>query len=224
MVILAHFQPWVKTYSRLLHGSMGETRVFVVSLPRVSDCPSCGLGGACIKWGSYTRWVAWVETAFQIRVQRYRCKGCAVTCSALPSFCVPGFTYGTPVIGAALERYLVGSCSYDGVVQAIHQRWDRHTLVSASVRRWVAAFRRRADRILKEATGAIAKLRPNHPLLTKKGVEAGNRRRVGAASLRALEALRRTSEGVTLGRGFRERRFEFYNLWLFRHQHQALVG
>jgi len=165
-----------------------------------------------------------LDAVFPLEVQRYRCKECTATHSVLPSFCVPGHTYSAPLMGEALERYFISSHSYERVAQAVTEHCPQHTLVWSTVRRWVTAFRSRAEATLAAVTAALAARQPDHGLLSSREAEGADRRRCGATFLEALEALRRVSEGVTLGRGFHQRRFEFYNLWLFREQRTGLIG
>jgi len=168
--------------------------------------------------------VVWLDAVFPLVVQRYRCKECKVTHAVLPSFCVPGHTYSAPLIGEALERYFVSSHSYARIAEAITERCPDHTLVWTTVRRWVAAFRSRAETMLAAVTAALAARQPDHGLLSSREVRGADRRRGGSAFLEALDALRRVSEGTTLGRGFHQRRFEFYNLWLFQAERVGLTG
>jgi hypothetical protein len=221
MVILSHFAPGVKVYSKLLEllGS-GE----VVELGRVRKCPRCGASGRCIKWGSYPRWALWLTGAIPIRVQRYRCKACGRTHGSVPSFCSPGFTYGVPLLGHALERYFEKGLSCEQIVEEIRESWSGHTLVVASVRRWVKGFCAEAEARLTAVNRSLLEQSTSKSAVVDRPVDRGDRRRVGALVLRALEALRLASEGGTLGRGFRARRFEFYHLWLFRKYGSGLVG
>lgn len=221
MVILSHFAPQVKVYERVqgdLTGSGG-----VVELARVHTCPGCRTGD-CIKWGTYRRWTAWLTTAVQIRVQRYRCKACGRTHGSLPSFCAPGFTYSVPLMGHTLERYFGDGLSCERIVQEIRGRWSGHTLVVASVRRWVTGFRVSAEERLTAVNTALAEQSPGASVVVDRPVGGTPGRRKGAALLVALEALRRASEGLSLGRGFHQRRFEFYHFWLFRHCQGGLMG
>jgi hypothetical protein len=126
-------------------------------------------------------------------------------------------------MGEALERYFA-SPSYEKSAEAIRSRWDRHTLVPSTVKRWVHGLYARAGGLLTAVTRALAELQPEDPFLTSREIDRADARHTAARLLAGLETFRRASEGARLGRGFHQRRFEFYNLWAFRQQQARVMG
>jgi len=146
----------------------------------------------------------------------------------LPSFCLPRYRFGVPVIGWVLEQYYQEGLGWERLLTALHEQQSsvgaESRVARTTVRRWVKRFGSVATSTLTSVTTVLARVRPEASLLTEKTVTGGDPRASGAMLLTALESLRKASERVTLGRGCLQRRFEFYNLWLFRQQGRPLLG
>jgi len=71
-------------------------------------CPfkNCGINLEMRKHGFYSRYLVTIAFSGRIRIRRYKCRKCGRTVSTLPSFCVPGYTYGVIVIVMILLRAL----------------------------------------------------------------------------------------------------------------------
>jgi len=142
----------------------------------------------------------------------------------LPSFCLPRYRFGVPVVGWVLEQYYQEGLGWERLLTALQEQRSNVAVARTTVRRWVKRFGSVAASALTSVTTALARVRPEASLLTEKTVAGGDPRASGAMLLAALESLRKASERVTLGRGYFQRRFEFYNLWLFRQQGRPLLG
>jgi len=143
--------------------------------------------------------------------------------SASSTLCVPRYRYGAPMIGWVLARYYQDGLGWERLLTAVRLAWPQVTVALTTVRRWVKRFGDVAASALTVATTALARLEPEASVLAKKEAVAATPRARGAALLATLEALRKASEGNALGRGYFERRFEFYNLWLFRQRGTPLL-
>lgn len=102
-------------------------------------CMSCG--SALVGHGVYWRSIL-LCVLVGISVRRFRCRGCGITISLLPSFCVPFKRYGSAVVESCLDAVLHGGQSV--------KRWHEERLLTdcSTAGSWVRQFRDRSGELL----------------------------------------------------------------------------
>jgi len=86
--------------------------------PAPKKCPykDCGINLEMKKHGYYSRFLSTFKFNGMVRIRRYKCPKCGRTVSMLPSFCIPGVTYGT-VFVIMLLRYTLTAGSISKAVK-----------------------------------------------------------------------------------------------------------
>ena len=77
--------------------------------PAPKKCPhkDCGINVEMKKHGYYSRFLTTLKFSGIIRIRRYNCPKCGRTVSMLPSFCIPGISYGAVLIVMLLRYTLI---------------------------------------------------------------------------------------------------------------------
>ena len=93
--------------------------------PAPKKCPhkDCGINLEMKKHGFYSRFLTTLKFHGMVRIRRYKCPKCGRTVSMLPSFCIPGISYGTLFVVMLLRHALTAGsirkavkkfCAYAG--------------------------------------------------------------------------------------------------------------
>ena len=112
----------------------------------------CRCGGRLVRWG-HAR-LRTVRGVGVLRPRRVRCAGCRVTHVLLSVACLWRRADGAEVIGAALRLKAAGAGH-----RPIADRLDRP---ASTVRGWLRAFARNAERVRSVFTSVLAQLDPLH--------------------------------------------------------------
>ena len=148
-------------------------------------CPSCG--GLLARWGRGVRRRVRLPGRLDrpdghvwLVPRRSRCRGCGVTHVLLPAWCLARRADAGEVIGLALEAKACG----DGH-RVVAGRLDRP---ASTVRGWLRAFTRQAERVRSVFTVLAASLVTDPPLPAPAGSPAGDA--VAAVAAAAAAAAR----------------------------------
>lgn len=139
----------------VIHGIHGikQHQVCFVQEPeryRPARCPHCELKGTLWRHGSYTRKSDRENPADKtlnpVKIQRYFCKACKKTCSALPECICPRRWYIWAIQQVVLEKYLAGQSIYrlsESVLPSRRtiSRWKKALELSLEVHRPVLCSR-----------------------------------------------------------------------------------
>ena len=124
-----------------------------VEAARPDSCRCCGAPArdcgklVLVGHGWYERWVN-IPQGIKIRIRRFLCKRCGRTCSVLPHWLLPRYTYTAPVILSSLRDYYIANKTAAatttgfGMSQPKHgwrtlKRWGCAFLLSASLWGWL---------------------------------------------------------------------------------------
>lgn len=114
-----------------------------IKAARPDACPSC-LEPAhqdgtltLVGHGWYERW-ANIPQGIKIRIRRFLCKRCGKTCSVLPHWLLPRYTYTAPVILSSLHGYYVADKTAAAVTAGFALSQPKHGW--RTLRRWGCAF------------------------------------------------------------------------------------
>jgi len=200
MQIVFAFGAGVKCY----RGAIEKSRVY-----EPDRCPGCQAKGCLVRHGVYWRKPRDGEQVYRIPIQRWLCKACRHTVSALPDFAMRFRWYLVEVIQGVVAGREEGRASWAQMQfragTAPHLR---------TMRRWCKSFGREANRWLGAVQTQLARQDSASPWLDPQGeaLRAGNPAQALLAAAVHLLAWGKSQWAELAGYGWNDR-LRFLGLW-----------
>ncbi len=173
------------------------------------DCPYCATKQSLVGHGVYWRKPRDGKRAYRVAIQRWRCKHCRRTISALPDFLLRFRWYLLAVISQVLVDREEGGASWSD----LEAKWE-DAPVLRTMQRWWASFEEQAERWLGKVQQVLAEQDSPSAWLDPQGeaARAPNRASALLSAAGYLLAWGKTRWRELAGYGW-EKRLRFLWLW-----------